>query len=232
MLQDNPRGTGWRTALGALLSCALLILVLAGCSSIASSVAPYDASELSRNPRLIVATTRKPLNSARAKPWFGTERASALTFARGKLVPPDDGRFSLSSIGLGDWSLEGIEPVARLSDLLPPGGEPRDVLLYVHGFNTTFETAVLDAARLQVFSVGRDGSGGLEAPVFSVDEDDPDAPKGRREVARSGMRQADFVLPPGTYYVVARQGNIEARERLALVRRRWLSADSISSTPS
>jgi Ca-activated chloride channel homolog len=75
---------------------------------------------------------------------------------------------------------------------------------------------VLDAARLQVFSVGRDGSGGLEAPVFSVDEDDPDAPKGRREVARSAMRQADFVLPPGTYYVVARQGGIEARERLAL----------------
>ena len=77
-----------------------------------------------------------------------SERASGLTFARGKLVPPDDGRFSLSSIGLGDWSLEGIEPVARLSDLLPPGGEPRDVLLYVHGFNTTFETAALDAARL------------------------------------------------------------------------------------
>jgi Ca-activated chloride channel homolog len=75
---------------------------------------------------------------------------------------------------------------------------------------------VLDAARLQVFCVGRDGSGGLEAPVFSVDEDDPDAPKGRREVARSGMRQADFVLPPGTYYVVARQGSVEARERLAL----------------
>ena len=75
---------------------------------------------------------------------------------------------------------------------------------------------VLDAARLQVFSVGRDGSGGLEAPIFSVDEDDPDAPKGRREVARSAMRQADFILPPGTYYVVARQGGIEARERLAL----------------
>jgi hypothetical protein len=30
------------------------------------------------------------------------------------------------------------------------------------------------------------------------------------------MRQADFLLPPGTYYVVARQGGIEVRERLAL----------------
>ena len=146
------RSGGRRAALGLLLSFALpLILVLAGCASLASSVAPFDASELSRNPTLIVATTRKPVAGARAKPWFGTERAPAMTFARAKLVPPDDGRFSLSAIGLGDWSLEAVEPVARLSelsDLLPPGQEPRDVLLYVHGFNTTFETAALDAARL------------------------------------------------------------------------------------
>jgi hypothetical protein len=74
----------------------------------------------------------------------------------------------------------------------------------------------LDAGRLQVSTVGRDGSSALEAPVFSVDEDDPDAPKGRREVARSAMQKADFVLPPGSYYVVARQGGVEVRERLAL----------------
>jgi Ca-activated chloride channel family protein len=74
----------------------------------------------------------------------------------------------------------------------------------------------LDAARLQVSTTGRDGGGALEAPIFSVDEDDPDAPKGRREVARSAMQRADFVLQPGTYYVVARQGGVEVRERLAL----------------
>ena len=30
-------------------------------------------------------------------------------------------------------------------DLLAPAGAGRDVLLYVHGFNQTFETAALDA---------------------------------------------------------------------------------------
>ena len=55
-----------------------------------------------------------------------------------------------------------------------------------------------------------------EALIFSVAEDDPDAPSGRREVARSAARQADFVLPPGTYYVIARLGSIEARESLAV----------------
>jgi esterase/lipase superfamily enzyme len=143
------RRAGRRATLGVLLfSFALpFVLVLAGCASLTSGIAPFDAAELSHNPTLIVATTRKPINGVRARPWFGTERAS-MSFARAKLVPPDDGRFSLSSIGLGDWGLEAVEPVARLGDLLPRGPEPRDVLLYVHGFNTTFETAALDAARL------------------------------------------------------------------------------------
>lgn len=69
----------------------------------------------------------------------------------------------------------------------------------------------LNAARLQLTTAG-----GLQAPIFSVFEDDPDAPGGRREVARSAAQPAEFVLPPGTYYVVARQGAVEARERLAV----------------
>lgn len=69
----------------------------------------------------------------------------------------------------------------------------------------------LNVARLQLTTAG-----GLQAPIFSVFEDDPDAPGGRREVARSAAQPAEFVLPPGTYYVVARQGAVEARERLAV----------------
>jgi len=74
----------------------------------------------------------------------------------------------------------------------------------------------LDAARLLLSAAGLDPAGAGEVVVFSVVEDDPDAPKGRREVVRSTGRQADFVVPPGTYYVVARAGSVEARERLAV----------------
>jgi esterase/lipase superfamily enzyme len=125
-----------------------LVLSLGGCSVLSSTGVRFDAAELSANPTLLVATTRKPVDGARAKPWFGTERASAMTIARAKLVPPDEGRFSLSSVGLGDWRLEAVEPVQKLNDLIAPGPDRRDVLLYVHGFNQTFETAALDAARL------------------------------------------------------------------------------------
>jgi hypothetical protein len=38
--------------------------------------ARFDASTLSVDPTLLVATTRKRVNGGRAKPWFGPERAS------------------------------------------------------------------------------------------------------------------------------------------------------------
>jgi esterase/lipase superfamily enzyme len=139
-----------RSVLRAMAHVALLAAVppLAGCSALSSAGMGHDRAEISGNPTLLVATTRKPVDGARTKPWFGTERASAMTIARAKLVPPDEGRFSLSSIGLGDWSLEAVYPARRLDDLIAPSPERRDVLIYVHGFNQTFETAALDAARL------------------------------------------------------------------------------------
>jgi esterase/lipase superfamily enzyme len=98
---------------------------------------------------LLVTTTRKRVNGGRAKPWFGPERASAMTVARAKLVPPDDGRLSLAAVGLADWRLDEVEPVSgEVGDLLAQAGGGPDVLIYVHGFKQTFETAALDAAHL------------------------------------------------------------------------------------
>jgi esterase/lipase superfamily enzyme len=115
----------------------------------ASEAPRFDASDLVTSPTLLVATTRRPANGARAKPWFGPERASKMTVARARLTPPpDDGRFSLASVGLVDWQFETIEPVAQIGDLIVPTAGGHDVLIYIHGYNMTFETAALDAARL------------------------------------------------------------------------------------
>jgi Ca-activated chloride channel homolog len=84
----------------------------------------------------------------------------------------------------------------------------------------------MNAGRLQLTAAARDSATPPEPALFIVMEDDP--PRGRREVARSAASQAEFVLPPGTYYVIARQGEAEARERLEIgsgdVVRRTLSA--------
>ena len=72
---------------------------------------------------MLVATTRKPVNGGRTKPWFGPERATRMTVARAKLVAPDDSRFSLAAVGLGDWRLDAVEPVSgEVSDLLAQAG--------------------------------------------------------------------------------------------------------------
>jgi Ca-activated chloride channel family protein len=76
------------------------------------------------------------------------------------------------------------------------------------------------------------GGGGppLADVVFQVFEDDPDAPQGRRELMRSAASRPSFSLPAGTYYVVARHGSVEARERLTVrpgeVERRTLTISS------
>jgi esterase/lipase superfamily enzyme len=137
-----------RAFLGGLASTAGA-LALGGCAGLAATGANFDASSLSEDPTLLVTTTRKPVNGGRAEPWFGPERASTMTVARAKLVPPDDGRFSLAAAGLADWRLDGVEPVSgEVSDLLAQAGGGPDVLIYVHGFKQTFETAALDAAHL------------------------------------------------------------------------------------
>ncbi len=147
----------------ATASALTLCASVGGCASDALSTAgaTYDAAELSTNPTLLVATTRKPVNGARTKPWYGPERAAGLSLARAKLTPPGDGRFSLNAIGLDDWRLDAVEPVSQIGDLYAEPGI-HDVLIYVHGFNQTFESAALDAARL---------SGGIrfrgETMVFS-----------------------------------------------------------------
>jgi Ca-activated chloride channel family protein len=89
-----------------------------------------------------------------------------------------------------------------------------------------FVDLALNVGRLQLIAAGRDGPTPAEAALFIILEDDP--PRGRREVARSAASQAEFALPPGTYYIVARQGTVEARERLEIgsgdVVRRTLTA--------
>ena len=145
----QPEAIGSRRALLGGLACLGSVLALGGCADLAATAPRFDASALSVDPTLLVATTRKPVNGGRAKPWFGPERASTPIVARAKLVPPGDSRLSLAAVGLADWRIDEVEPVSgEVSDLLAQAGGGGDVLIYVHGFKQTFETAVLDAAHL------------------------------------------------------------------------------------
>jgi Ca-activated chloride channel family protein len=82
-------------------------------------------------------------------------------------------------------------------------------------FNSMLQSGSLE------LSATRGATPGLGDPVtegvtFILSQDDPDAPNGRREVARSAAAAPTFMLPAGTYYVNARTPSAEVREQIAI----------------
>jgi Ca-activated chloride channel family protein len=75
---------------------------------------------------------------------------------------------------------------------------------------------VLGTGLLELGAVSAATGEALQEVTYTIEEDDPDSPQGRREVARSADPQAVFTLPAGTYYVAARSGAAEAHDRIAL----------------
>ncbi len=76
-------------------------------------------------------------------------------------------------------------------------------------FTPALGTLELSAAMVEGGPVASDAS-------FVVAEDDPDAPQGRREITRSAHPEPKLSLPAGTYYVTARLGDAEVRQRIAV----------------
>lgn len=74
----------------------------------------------------------------------------------------------------------------------------------------------LTTGEIELQAVAAPNGPPLENVVFEILEDDPDAPQGRRELARSSAVLPSFVLAAGTYHVVVRHGAAEVRERIAV----------------
>lgn len=84
---------------------------------------------------------------------------------------------------------------------------------------TTFDTT-LAIGRLEL-SAARGTTPDASNPIqdgvtYIIYRDDPDAPLGRREVARSASPSPAFTLPARTYYVTAKTSGAEAREQIAI----------------
>jgi esterase/lipase superfamily enzyme len=133
---------------------ALLSLALSACAQTEASVSPFveptraDASALGKEPALLVATTRKPAGPG--APFFSTERGG-LTFAEARLSPPGRGIAGrVSSAVSGDWAVLGVgnRTTGDAARAFAEAATGRDVLLYVHGYNETFESAARSAGQL------------------------------------------------------------------------------------
>jgi Ca-activated chloride channel family protein len=82
--------------------------------------------------------------------------------------------------------------------------------------STASADLILDTGLLELNATAVSGGPALDRVLYTVSADDPSAPDGRREVARSTAPVAAFTLQAGTYYVTARHGAGEHREQVAV----------------
>jgi len=118
--------------------------------AVAAPPAQVETPELRRNSTLFVATTRKPMGDARARPWFGTGRGR-LVLARAVVYPPSTGGdLSVGVVTGGNWRIGALELISpgQTAVTLVDVTSGYDAIIFVHGFNQTFEAGALDAARL------------------------------------------------------------------------------------
>ncbi|PZU91778.1 MAG: hypothetical protein DI527_11765 [Chelatococcus sp.] len=132
----------------------LMSLGLSACAQTEAAVSPFseperaDYSALGKESTLLVVTTRQ--STGGVAPFFSSDRGP-LTFAEVRLAPPGRGIAGrVSSAVSGDWAVLNVgrttttSPVRALADATTG----RDVLLYVHGYNETFESAARSAGQL------------------------------------------------------------------------------------
>jgi Ca-activated chloride channel family protein len=158
----------------------------------------------------------------------GTLRLAAIA---GRLNKPLDGtRFVIRPAVTAASGDKPVAPVwiargARAEIALPEG---RYEVVVTHGSTRIAEEAAvvvgerraLDArlavGELELATLQSENGNKLEEVAYVIQEDDPDAPQGRREVARSAAARPVFALPAGTYHVIASHGAAEVRDRVAI----------------
>jgi esterase/lipase superfamily enzyme len=108
---------------------------------------------------MLVMTTRDAA-SPLAAPWFGSKRAADPTAAKVILYPPARTILaSVNPVASTDWSVAGVNVLGdgQPAQVVAKAAEGRDVLVYVHGFNETFDSAATSYAKL-VGGIGFTGS--------------------------------------------------------------------------
>ncbi|NBJ11448.1 alpha/beta hydrolase [Microvirga arsenatis] len=148
--------------LSRLALVGLASLALSGC--LGEDTALLNASEpragLERDPKLLVATTRLPAGDPPAKPWFSSERSPDLVFAEARLTPPSTSM--LGRVTGSGWSIAKVENLNRsnAAQSFAQAVFGRDLLLYIHGYRESFETAATSTIDLSQ-GIGFPGVTGL-----------------------------------------------------------------------
>src|SRR5690606_31797464 len=106
------------------------------------------------------ATTRQPVANPIREPWFGSERSPQLVFAEAQMTPPSGSL--VGRLSSDEWSIASVGNVTRgnAAQAFAQAALGRDLLLYVHGYRESFETAAVSTMQLSQ-GIGFRGATGL-----------------------------------------------------------------------
>lgn len=131
----------------------LATMPVAGCLGAgprAGLTAQLSGQTLSDEPVLHIVTTRRLVAGGRQSPFFDSSRSPRMAYAKAHLKAPDRSTLGrLSALVKSDFSVQQVEyHPGEASQMLAESLRGRDSLMFVHGYNQTFEAAALDAALL------------------------------------------------------------------------------------
>lgn len=115
-----------------------------------------------------------------------------------------------------DPAAELVLPAGTYKVRIEDGLANKEMQVAVTPGNAVDAQMLLGTGRLELSAATNGGAEAMTDVVYTLAEDDPDSPQGRREVARSADPAPVFILPAGTYYLTARSGAAEVRDRIAV----------------
>jgi esterase/lipase superfamily enzyme len=139
------------------LSCASATAALASSGCVPDLLAQGTAGRTAvvpnppgYDPSLLVVTTRRPMKGALKAPWFGHERNANPQFARTVFHAPDTSLTGQAqAVWSGQWVIKSVAfHQGDMAEALSPLVADRDILLYIHGYKESFETAAVSAVQL------------------------------------------------------------------------------------
>ncbi|MCA3565437.1 MAG: alpha/beta hydrolase [Methylocystis sp.] len=134
-------------------SASLLGLGLSGCIPDVMAVGPAGRASVTPpgyDPDLLAVTTRRAVKGGLKSPWFGPERAEQATAVRVVFNRPDTGLVAQAqSAFFGAWTIKSVTPEpGPAAEVVTAEVGRREVLLYVHGYKESFESAVAGGIEL------------------------------------------------------------------------------------
>jgi esterase/lipase superfamily enzyme len=147
MVLPSPPGPASR--ISRRFAIAALAAGAAGCA--AEAVTGGMTGSLTRapglDPELLTVTLRRPVAGPPRPPWFGAERAAAPLLARARMRRPDGGL--VNGLMGADWTVAAVtRETSGFGPDLARATADREVLLYVHGYKESYESAARGAMTL------------------------------------------------------------------------------------